>query len=221
MSFDFQAARTMMVEGQIRPNRVTNPILLDQLEALPREAFVADAQRTMAYREGEVEVSRGRYLLAPMVFARMIEALELTPQDKVLDLACGNGYSTAVLSALAGHVVGMESDTRLANAAVTHLDHLGITNTKIQHGPLSLGAAAEAPYTAIFINGGIIDVPPALFTQLAEGGRLIAVVCSGREGQLGQVTLFEKFHNTVSSRVLFEAAATVLPGFTPAEGFSF
>lgn len=225
MSLNYAAARQNMVESQIRPNRVTDPALLDALETLPREDFVASSQQAFAYCEGEVSVGTGkmeRYLLSPMIIARMIEALNLTKDDKVLDVGCTTGYSTALISHLAGIVIGLESDAQMAQQANLNIQKLGLDRgVTIQHGALSLGTKDLAPFTAIILNGAVQEVPAALFSQLDEGGQLIAIVGGQKDRKLGQVILYEKHHGTVSQRVLFEAAASYLPGCAPVEEFSF
>ncbi|MGE3770792.1 MAG: protein-L-isoaspartate O-methyltransferase [Bdellovibrionales bacterium] len=220
MPLDFSTARQNMIEGQIRPNKVTDPRLLDCLQSLPRELFVRAEQKGFAYAEHEVEAAAGRMLMAPMLLARMIEALDLMPHMNVLDVAPATGYSSAVLAGVCKTVVGLEADAGLATLAAQICERAGITNAQFVHGPISMGAKNLAPYDAIFVNGAVVDVPRTLFNQLAEGGRLVAIV-GGQPGiSPGKVNLFTKFHGTVSERVLFEAAASYVPGFTPHEEFS-
>lgn len=220
MPFDFAQARTNMVDGQIRPNKVTTPRLLDALQDIPRENFVPPALQSLAYSEQELALPQGRFLLAPMVLARMIEALELTPMQRVLDIAPVTGYSTAILASLAQSVVGLEADNGFAANAGQMLAAQNVKNAQILHGPISMGAKQFAPYDAVFVNGAMAEVPKTLFHQLVEGGKLIAIVGGEPGATLGRVTLFTKFHGTVSERVLFEAAASYIPGFTAAEVFA-
>ncbi len=218
---DLTAARLLMVDGQIRPNRVETPALLDRLEAIPREYFVQPGEEGMAYREGEVAVTPNRFLLAPMLLGKMIEALEIAPGNRVLDVAPASGYSTAILAALTDTVVtALEADAQLSARATQLLNRLDIA-AHIMHGPLSLGAKEHAPYDAIFVNGAVTEVPAAWLAQLNEAGRLVAVVGGQKDLQPGAVRLFRKFNGQISSRVLFEAAASYLPGFAPGETFTF
>jgi protein-L-isoaspartate(D-aspartate) O-methyltransferase len=219
MPLDFSTARFNMVEGQIRPNKVTNPILLDRLQSLPREQFVRTDQQSFAYSEGEVEAAPGRMLLAPMILARMIEALEITPNMTTMDVAPATGYSTALLASLSRAVVGLEADAGLAVQAAQICQRLEIDNVQFTHGPISMGAKQLAPYDRVFVNGAVADVPRTLFNQMSEEARMIAII-KPQETQMGQVTLFMKYHSSITSRVLFEAAASYLPGFAPHEEFS-
>lgn len=220
MPFDFALARTNMVDGQIRPNKVTDGRLLDALETIARESFVPPAQADTAYSEQELSLPQGRFLLAPMLLARMIQALDITTTSRVLDVAPATGYSTAVLASFAQAVIGLEADNGFGASAGQMLASAGRANAQMVHGPISMGAKQLAPYDAILVNGAMAEVPKTLFHQLVEGGRLIAII-GGQPGvKPGQVTLFTKYHNTVSERVLFEAAASYVPGFTPTEVFA-
>lgn len=220
MPLDLAIARQNMVEGQIRPNRVNDPRLLDAMESLPRELFVAADAQPFAYSDAEVNVSAGRSLVSPMILAKMIEALDIKPTDNVLDVAPATGYSTALMANLCRFVVGLEADAGLVTQAATICQNLKIANLQFVHGPISMGAKQQAPYDAILVSGAMAEVPKTLFHQLTEGGRLIAVV-GGKPGlAVGQVTLFTKFHGVVSDRALFEAAASYVPGFAPHEDFS-
>ena len=128
---DFAAARHNMVESQIRPNRVSNPALINALEEVPREQFVPVASRPIAYVDEDIAVKRGRYLMEPRVLARMIEVAEIGADDMVLDIGCGTGYSTAVLARLCSIAVGVESDEELAAEAEERMTALGIDNALI------------------------------------------------------------------------------------------
>jgi protein-L-isoaspartate(D-aspartate) O-methyltransferase len=220
MPLDLAVARQNMVEGQIRPNRVNDPRLLDAMESLPRELFVAAGAQPFAYSDTEVAASANRMLPAPMLLARMIEALDIKPNDNVLDVAVATGYSTALVAALARFVTGLEADAGLVTHAAGICQALKIGNVQFVHGPISMGAKQQAPYDAIIINGAMAEVPKTLFHQLAEGGRLVAVVGGTPGVAVGRVTLFTKFHGVISDRVLFESAASYVPGFAPHEEFS-
>jgi len=108
---DFSAARRNMVERQVRTNKVTDEAVLEALAQLPRERFVPESLSAVAYIDEDVPLGNGRYLMEPMVFARLVQAAQLQPGDRVLDLGCGCGYSTAILSRLANQVIALESDS--------------------------------------------------------------------------------------------------------------
>lgn len=216
---DFAVARRNMVEGQLRPNRVTEPKLVEALASVPREEFVPKAWRPLAYVDEDIAVATGRYLMEPVVLGRLLDAAAIRPEDVTLSIGCASGYSVAVLARLANTVFGLESDRDLARTAGDLLGRLGIDNGVLIEGPLEDGWPKEAPYNVILIDGAVARLPAAILGQLAEGGRLVTVM---REGPgMGRATLFVQQHGSVSRRVLFDAAVPLLPGFKPVEGFVF
>lgn len=216
---EYAAARLNMVEGQIRPNKVTDPRLVEAMLDIPREVFVPKAARGVAYVDKDIAIGNGRYMLEPMVFARMLQEVGVDETDVVLDIGCGSGYSTAVLARLAATVVGVESDAELAQRATEALAQSGAANATVVTGPLPEGNPAQAPYDVIVIEGLVAEVPAAITGQLAEGGRLIAAVMGDRG--VGEVKLYQRLGGLVSGRVLFEAQPRLLPGFEPKPKFVF
>ncbi len=216
---DFAAARFFMVEGQIRPNKVTDHRLVDALSETPREAFVPESARGVAYVDDDLPIGNGRYLLEPMVFARMLQYLGVQATDRVLDVGCAGGYSTAILAKLAASVVGLDSDAGLTAGATAALAAQGITNATVITGPLAAGHAEGGPYDVIVVEGTIPQLPAALADQLAEDGRLVAIVHDARG--VGEVRLFQRVAGVLSSRVLFEAQPHALPGFEKKASFVF
>ncbi len=216
---DFAAARHNMVESQIRPNRVSNPALIEALQDVPREQFVPVASRPVAYVDDDIAVKRGRFLMEPRIMARLIESAAIDPNDMVLDVGCGTGYSTAILARLCGTAVGLESDDELAAEAEERLTALGIDNALIVRNDLREGYPGQAPYDVIIFGGAVAEIPEAFGEQLAERGRLLAVV--GGDGIVGKATLMTKHGGVLSSREVFDAATPFLPGFEPAEDFRF
>jgi protein-L-isoaspartate(D-aspartate) O-methyltransferase len=216
---DYAAARMNMVESQVRPNRVTDTRIVMAMLELPRENFVPKPLRGVAYVDEDVHVGDGRYLMEPMVLARLIQAAGITRNDVVLEIGTGPGYGAAVLSRLASTVVGLESDAALAKRAAQTLGDLGIDNVAVVEGPLLQGYPRQAPYNAILLGGGVEHIPPAITDQLAEGGRLVAVVVP--PGQAGRAVLGTRIAGTVSTRAIFDASSPILPGFTAEQGFVF
>lgn len=216
---DFAVARASMVESQLRTNKVWEPRLLAAFEAMPREDFVPRAIRAVAYVDEDVPLGGGRYILEPMVLARLIQTAAIAPSDLVLEVGSATGYATAILARLAATVVALESDAELSARAAESLAGLGIDNVVAVEGPLSEGYGEQAPYNVIVINGAAAEVPAALHDQLADGGRLVAVV-KARAG-LGRATLVQRIGESVSSRILFDAGTPLLPGFEPTPGFVF
>ena len=217
---DFALARRNMIDGQLRPNRVTNAPLLAVIGELPRERFLPDAMRSVAYADDDVPLGDGRYLMEPMVLARLIQALQPRPEDRALVVASGRGYGAALMARLVHSVVAVESAPLLLAAAEQTAKELSITGIKQTAGKLEQGAAASAPYDVILIEGAVQIVPQAIFDQLAEGGRLTTVV-AGPPGALGVAQLFMKEGGTASGRPLFDAGTPSLPGFAPPPRFTF
>ena len=216
---DFATARLNMVESQIRPNKVTDPHLLDAFETIPRERFVPERLRGIAYIDEDVALGGERYVMEPMVLAKLLQAARPGPEDVALDLGCGSGYATAILSRLVATVVALEADPALAAAAIRTLDELEIDNAVVVEGPLAEGYPRQAPYNIILLGGAVAEVPTAIANQLAEGGRLVTVVSVG--AGLGRATLMQRDGGVISSRILCDAAVPVLPGFEAAPGFVF
>ena len=216
---DYTIARRNMVESQIRPNKVTDPLLLAALLELPREQFLPKARRGVAYVDEDIEVGEGRYLMEPMVLARLLLAAEVKPTDIVLDIGCATGYSTAVLARLANTVVAVESSRKLAAEASAVLSQLGIDNAAVIEGPLDRGYAKQAPYDVILFSGAIAQVPDAILDQLADGGRLVAVIDDGSRVRKG--TIMTRLGGVISGRAVFDAATPLLPGFDRKPGFVF
>ncbi len=216
---EFSVARHNMVESQVRPNKVTDAALLAALETVPREAFVPEALKGIAYVDGVIEVAPGRSLLEPMVFARLVQEAHIQPNEVVLDVGCATGYSAAVLARLASTVVALESDKALASRAAELLAEQGADNVAVVEGALPDGDKAHGPYDVILVEGAVAEKPDALLSQLAEGGRLLAI--TKRPGGLGAASITLKVGKAFSTRHLFEAPARVLPGFARLPGFVF
>jgi protein-L-isoaspartate(D-aspartate) O-methyltransferase len=217
---DFALARRNMIDSQLRPNRVNNAQLLAAIGELPRERFLPEAMRSVAYSDDDVPLGNGRYLMEPMVLARLIQALQAGPvDDHALVVASGRGYGAALLARLAASVVAVESDPLLAMAAEQMAKELGIGGIRQTVGPLEEGAR-PGPYDVILIEGAVQLVPQAILDQLAEGGRLTTVV-AGPPGALGVAQLFVKEGGVTSGRPLFDAGTPSLPGFAPPPRFTF
>lgn len=216
---DYEAARLHMVDSQLKTNRVTQVAVLEAFENVPREKFVPDHRKGVAYIDEDLKVAEGRYLMEPMVLARLVQAAAIRPSDVVLDIGCATGYSSAILAKLAGTVVALESDESLGSTAADLCERLGIDNVVVVSGELPDGYPKQAPYDAILINGAVSEVPEPIADQLADGGRLVTVQ-RGPSG-VGQGVLMERFEKTVSRWPLFDAATPFLPGFRKEPGFVF
>ena len=211
-------ARYNMVEGQIRPNRVSDEGLLAALSTVPREAFVPSGLTGVAYVDQALCVAPGRYLLEPLFLARLLQEAMVLPTDKVLVIGGATGYSAAILSRIAAAVTVVESDATLAELARVNLAALDATNVAIQIAPLPAGWQAGAPYDIILIDGAVAEPPDSIARQLAPGGRLVAI--KSQEGRSGVGMLYRKVGDRVSGRILFDAVGPFLPGFEPQHVFS-
>jgi protein-L-isoaspartate(D-aspartate) O-methyltransferase len=217
---DFADARKRMVDGQLRPNKVTDPRVLDAMRELPRESFVPANLRMRAYADEDVPLPGGRALIEPMVIARLAQLAAVRPGDRALVLCAGTGYGAAVLARCGAQVTAVESDAQLAGLAASALAAcLPAGAVRYDSGKPVEGHPAGAPYDVILIEGEIPEVPPAIAAQLAEGGRLVTVLGGGR--RTGVAVLARKLGGAVSVTPAFDCATIALAEFAPAPGFVF
>jgi protein-L-isoaspartate(D-aspartate) O-methyltransferase len=222
--FDFAAARAAMIETQLRPGGVRDIAVLRAFATVPREIFLPEDRRFLAYSDKPIRLDagksgrRGRALLPPVTMARLLQQAGLGANAKVLDVGSATGYSAAILSKLAGEVIALEEDEGFARTAERLLAELRADNVKFAIAPLADGAPEKRPFDAIFLNGGVEAPPKGLFGQLGEGGRLFAIVGPERDGE---ATIFTKIGDSVSRRPLFDASADILPGFEAKPVFVF
>lgn len=212
---DFAQRRLMMVDTQVRPSDVTKYPIIEAMLAIPREKFVPDHQVEAAYADQNLPLGEGRELLEARTLAKMLDAVDITNSELVLDVGCGLGYSTAVVAHIAQMVIGVEEGD-LASDAPEILSDISADNAIVHNGPLSEGAAEHGPYDVILIQGGVQQIPETLLSQLKDGGRIAAVFMSGA---LGEVKIGYKTAGGMSWRFEFNATAPVLPGFEKAEAF--
>jgi len=218
---DFATQRQTMVDCQIRTFDVTDQNVIARFNDVPREHFLPDALKSLAYSDAALELRADgstRTMLAPLVLARMIQGAGVTDTDRVLDVAGGAGYTAALLSGFAKEVVALESNAALSSQATSNLASAGVTNAKAVAGGLD-GASVSGLFDLIFINGAVEDGLEPLLAKLAPGGRLIAV--RKIAGQTGKVTRFEKVAGETSHRILFDATAPVLDVFAARATFAF
>jgi protein-L-isoaspartate(D-aspartate) O-methyltransferase len=201
---DFAASRTIMVDTQVRPADVTSFPIIQAMLHVPREAFVPPGRVEVAYVGENLLLAPGRVLLDPRSFAKLLEALDLGPADRVLHVGAGFGYGTAVLARIAGRVVAVEEDAGLAEAAAAALAGQGVANATLLARPLADGAPEAAPFDAILIEGAVEAVPDALLAQLAPDGRIGAIFA---EGELGTARVGHEAGGRVHWRYAFNAGA--------------
>jgi protein-L-isoaspartate(D-aspartate) O-methyltransferase len=211
-----------MVDGQLRTTGITDARILWAMGAVPREAFLPAVRRPLAYLDEDINIpttsGRPRYLMEPAPFARLAQLAAIGPTDRVLDIGCGSGYSSAVLSSLCASVVALEEEASLAESARSTLKGLGVDNVTVVEGALANGYPQSGPYDVILLGGAVDEVPEALFRQLDEGGRLVAVT---GEGNAGIARVCVKEGGVVSCRRAFNAAVRSLPGFRRTPAFEF
>ncbi|MCM5558749.1 protein-L-isoaspartate O-methyltransferase [Pleomorphomonas sp. JP5] len=216
---DFPALRTKMVDGQVRPNDVTDLRIIDAMGEVERENFAPGDQRPLAYLDRDLPLGGGRasrVLIQPMVLARMLQYAAIKPTDKVLEVGSASGYGAAVMARLAGSVVALEQDSDLATIARRQL--AGLANVAVVEASLVKGAPDAAPFDVIIFNGAVAAFPDAIAHQLAKGGRLLLV----EEGRgVPRAKLYARDDGGISGRALFDASVPVLPGFEAVETFAF
>lgn len=215
---NFELARRNMIHNQIRPNKVTDPRVLDAMGAVPREIFVDEAHQGIAYVDEDIPLGEGRFLMEPMVLARLLQEADIRADDVVLDIGCGSGYTAAVCARLAATVVAVESDARLAAEAGRVLDSLGADNVVVVEGALAEGYPEQAPYDVIILSGAMPEIPRPIESQLADGGRLVGVI---DEGGRSRAVLARNVGGVVSQRAIFDASVPMLPGCAREKGFVF
>jgi protein-L-isoaspartate(D-aspartate) O-methyltransferase len=219
---EFSIARQNMVDCQVRPSDVTDIGIIDAMLAVPREAFVPQQQRAMAYLDLDLEVGAGasgkRFLIKPAVLAKMLQAAEIAATDNVLVVGCATGYSAAVVAKLAGQVTATESDPDLASKARDVLAQAGCGNVTIRSAAAADGEAANAPYDVIVLDGATEITPEGVYRQLREGGRLVGVFATTQPPRAAIVT---RSHGDFGHRALFDATVPVLPGLGRVPAFVF
>jgi protein-L-isoaspartate(D-aspartate) O-methyltransferase len=214
----FEAARAHMIDSQLRPNKVTDERVLGAFGGIRRELFMPEPLRGVAYIDEDLPLGGSRYLMEPMVAGRLLQAAAIERTETVLTVGAGTGYEAAVAAALARTVVALEEDPGLARRARSALVEHSIASVSVVEGPLAQGYRERAPYDVILFCGGVAEVPPEIDSQLAEGGRLLAVV---KPSSIGRAVLTTRVGGVLARRVLFDATTPLLPGFLPKPAFLF
>lgn len=219
---DYATQRKNMVESQVRPSDVTDRRIIRAMLEIPREAFVPEGKRAIAYMDGSVALAgsngQRRELMAPRTLAKLIQAAEIDDGGTVLIIGAVSGYSAAIASKLAGRVVALECDPAFVSLAGQALEAGGASNVSCVAGPLPAGWQEGAPYDAIIIEGAVAFVPEALLQQLKDGGRLVAIL---GQGASGKAVVWTRIDGTFGSQEVFDAASLFVPGFKPVTEFAF
>jgi protein-L-isoaspartate(D-aspartate) O-methyltransferase len=214
---NFAEARHHMVLSQLRPNQVTSDSVAEAMDTVPREEFVPQELRAVAYLDEDLEVAPGRFVVEPRVFARLLQEAEIRRDEVVLDIGCGTGYSSAVLGFMAQAVVAIETDPELVAKATETLTRLECDNVAVVESPLAEGNKKQGPYDVIHINGSIKTVPQSLLDQLSDGGRLVCVIGSGP----GVATIYRRTGSNFFPRAAFDASVPELKDLKEPEPFQF
>lgn len=224
MAADFALLRKRMVDGQIRTVDVTKLSVLAAFLTVPREKFVPEALKELSYVDESIPLTGGdankigRYLMNPAALAKLLQAADIKAEDVVLDIGAGTGYSAALLSKLASSVIALEEDQKLAAAANENLQSGGYDNVVVVSGLLTKGYPEESPFDVILLEGAVDFIPEALFSQLKEGGRLVAVEGHGNSAV---ARIYVKEDGLISARRVFNLAIKPLEGFVKKPEFVF
>src|SRR5690606_36540324 len=194
--------------------------VIDAMASVPREQFVPQAYRGVAYMDEDVAVAPGRFIMEPMILARLIQEAEIQPSDVALVVGSATGYDAAVLARIANTVIGLESDPALSQQAGQTLQALGIDNVATVEGPLAAGLPKQGPFNVILLAGAVPEISQTLLDQLADGGRLVGVL-RPFDAPIGQAVLVKRSDHLFAQRVLFDAGTPLLPGFERPAGFVF
>lgn len=214
---DFATRRTVMVDTQIRPSDVTKYPIIEAMLSVPREVYVPGSLREAAYVGENVGIGQGRVVLDPRTLAKMLDALDIQPDELVLDIGCALGYSTAVIARLAEAVIAVEEDEVLAGEAETLLSSQQVDNAAVIRASLAAGDPKHGPYDVVTIQGAVETVPEEILAQVKDGGR---IGCIFMERALGTCRVGYKIDGVVTWRYAFNASAPVLPGFATRASFA-
>jgi protein-L-isoaspartate(D-aspartate) O-methyltransferase len=204
----YTQARTNMVKSQIITNHVDDEKLIQAMSMLSRQDFAGHNYEKIAYFDGRLPMGEDRTMLAPSVFARLVQSLKLKGGELVLDVACGTGYSTAILSQLCKKVIAVENNTQLAYTAANNFKKHNLKNVSLKEDDILAGAPEKAPFDAIFVNGRLDVYPSNLISQLKENGKLTCIMKC--ENGLQKAFIFEKVRGVVNKLELFDAYAESL-----------
>ena len=215
----FENARIHMIESQLRPNKVVDDRVLRAFASIRRELFVPEHLRQVAYVDEDLPLGGGRYLMEPRIAARLIQAAEIEPTDAALVVGAGTGYEAALIAGLTRNVVALEEDPDLARRARAALVEHAIAAVSVVEAPLHEGYRPRAPFDVILFGGAVAEVPTDILPQLADGGRLLAVVRPGNA--VGRAILATRTGGVLARRAIFDASSPILPSFLPKPVFEF
>ena len=215
----YEAARANMIDCQLQPNKVTDERIIGAFASIRRELFVPEPLRGVAYVDDDLPLGGGRYLMAPMVAARLLQAAAIERTDTVMVVGAGVGYEAALAALLGRSVVALEDDAVLARLGRGALVEHRIASVNFVESPPPQGHRARSPYHVILFAGAVAEIPAEIAAQLGEGGRMVAVLRAG--GKPGQATLTTRTGGILAGRAIFDATIPLLPAFAPKPAFAF
>jgi protein-L-isoaspartate(D-aspartate) O-methyltransferase len=215
---DFAHARNLMVDGQLRPTNVNDQRVLDAMRTLPRERFVPSHLAGLAYIDDDLEIAPGRFMLKPLVLARLIQLAAPVAGEAALVVGAGSGYGAAVLAACGAQVIALEEDAALVDLGRAALaeSNAGVT---LELGSLADGWPGRAPYDVVVIEGAVRAIPERLARQVAATGRLVTVLAPAGGGSYAVIA--EPSAGGLAVRPAFDATAPLLPALRPVPSFAF
>ncbi len=215
---DYAAARKAMVDGQIRPSDVTYYPILKALLNVPRESYVPREMRAVAYMDQPIDLGEGREILAPRTLGRMLEAINIQPNELVLVIGAEFGYATAIIAQLAEAVVAVEENATMVETATATLAEQSVDNAMVVNAPLSEGAAKPGPYDSIVVLGAVETLPVSIASQLKTGGKIVAI---HHDDKHQQISVAVKSDSGLNWNAAYNASALTLPGFEFVKEFEF
>jgi len=211
-----------MIDGQLKPMGINDPIILEAFKNIPRELFLDKDKSSISYHEGNILIKDNRWLLSSILIARLINCVDISNEDIILEIGSCSGYATAILEKLCSLVVGVEADTKLRDIANKSLTKIEANSSIIVEGQHTLGNLKSAPYDKIFILGAVKSVPNALFSQLTNNGSLVTVIKDQNNlKSCGKAVVFKKNKDIISSSIIFDVEVPFMEGFINKEGFDF
>ena len=216
---DFSFLRKNMVDCQLKPNKIVDLELIEAFKRVPREIFVSKKNINQCYLDINIDLTKNRFLLNPMVNARLIQSLNVNHNDTILSIGSGVGYNSVILSYLCNTVIGIESIKSFYEFSSDVLTKLEVNNVVFIHSKIENGYSDQQPYDCIIIEGGVNYVPIEILNQLSENGRLVAVEI--KEGNVGKATMYQRYGKEFTKKYLFDAHVPVFDGFKKIQTFNF
>ena len=222
MAVSLELMNKNMIDGQLKPMGINDPIILEAIKNIPRELFLDKDKSSISYHEGNILIKDNRWLLSSILIARLINCVDISNEDIILEIGSCSGYATAILEKLCSLVVGVEADTKLRDIANKSLTKIEANSSIIVEGQHTLGNLKSAPYDKIFILGAVQSVPNALFSQLTNNGSLVTVIKDQNNlKSCGKAVVFKKNKDIISSSIIFDVEVPFMEGFINKEGFDF